>query len=97
MDVSNLSSQLSDTSASNYKVCRYTPNINVVNGVNLGDFPPNGNDGHPYNYVTVVSALLNQNFLVISAGDGNIAYGCPPDGGIIPFVNGNTWQHQPHT
>ena len=87
-----LSSILSDTSAANYKVCRYTP---------LRDAQPTAptvsNENHPYNYANVTTALVNQNFLVIRAGDGATSFICPVDDMATPFLNGNTWHHQPAT
>jgi hypothetical protein len=93
-----LSSALADTTASNFKVCRYTPERGVVNGVDKGDFPSTGNVGHPLDYAAAKAALINQNFLVISAGDGGATpYDCPADDTSTPDVNGNTWRHQPHS
>ena len=79
-----------DARADRFRVCRYTPY--------RGEHPtvPEGmtNAEHPLDYVAVEGALLNQNFLVIRAGDGTLAYDCPPDG-PSPYVNTNTWHHQP--
>jgi Tfp pilus assembly protein PilV len=54
------------------------------------------NADHPLDYVGVDTSLLNQNFLVIRAGDGATAFDCPADGSA-PFANTNTWHHQPPT
>lgn len=53
------------------------------------------NVDHPRDYLGVTESMLNQNFLVIRAGDGTSAYDCPPDDTTTPFVNTNTWHHQP--
>lgn len=92
-----ISSALSDAARGNFKVCRYTPDRGVVNNVDLGDVPTAGNVAHPLNYVSVTTSLINQNFLVISAGDGTAVFSCPADDTSTPLVNGNTWQHQPHS
>nr|WP_316639370.1 prepilin-type N-terminal cleavage/methylation domain-containing protein [uncultured Roseateles sp.] len=83
-----ISTSPADATATNYKVCRYTPT--------QSDTPPNGNLGHPLVYSNVDGALTNQNFLVIRAGDGTASFDCPADDAGTAFVNGNTWQHQPH-
>lgn len=53
------------------------------------------NADHPLDYVDVPSALTNQNFLVVRAGNDSEAYTCPADDSSTPHVNGNTWHHQP--
>jgi hypothetical protein len=62
------------------------------------------NADHPLDYgapapdtskLGVVGALTNQNFLVIRAGFGGVAFECPGDDAGTPYVNGNTWHHQP--
>lgn len=80
------SAALADVNAAHYKVCRYTPTPNHV--------PPGGNASHPLDYVDVTEPLANQNFLVISAGDGVNAFGCPGDGPNT-FINSTTYRHQP--
>ena len=77
---------LASVNPARYKVCRYTPTPNHT--------PPGGNASHPLNYVDVSGPLANQNFLVISAGDGEDPYGCPADG-PNPYLNSNTYRHQP--
>jgi hypothetical protein len=52
------------------------------------------NQDHPYDYVGVTTSLVNQNFLVIRAGDGVTAFDCPGDGPSA-YANTNTWRHQP--
>ncbi|MDP1901071.1 MAG: pilus assembly protein PilV [Rubrivivax sp.] len=81
-----ISAALADVNAARYKVCRYTPAQNHV--------PPLGNTSHPLDYVNVTGPLANQNFLVISAGDGAVAFDCPADGPSA-FINSNTYRHQP--
>lgn len=84
-----IATALTDNLATNYKVCRYTPARNHT--------PPGGNASHPLDYVNVTGALTNQNFLVISAGDGTVGtapFECPVDGPNA-LVNSNTWRHQP--
>ena len=50
---------------------------------------------HPLDYADVATSLVNKNFLVIRAGNGSTAFECPGDDTSTPFVNGNTWRHQP--
>jgi Tfp pilus assembly protein PilV len=78
----------SDVTPSRYRVCRYTPEP-------TNDAPPGGNDAHPLLYTGVAVSLTNQNFLVISAGDGTLAFGCPTDNTATPLVDGDTKLHQP--
>ena len=78
---------LSDTASSNFKVCRYTPEASHT--------PTGGNAAHPLDYTDVGGSLINQNFLVITAGSGTAAFGCPGDDTGTPLVNGNTFAHQP--
>jgi hypothetical protein len=85
---SSISTVTSDDSASAFKVCRYTPADTHT--------PAGGNAAHPLNYTDVGASLLNQNFLVISAGDGSVVFTCPDDETTTPLVNGNTFAHQPH-
>ncbi|MBK1713713.1 prepilin-type N-terminal cleavage/methylation domain-containing protein [Rubrivivax gelatinosus] len=56
------------SSADAVRVCRYTTALR-----------PTRNVDHPLDYVDVGGALTNQNFLVISAGDGSNRYACPAD------------------
>lgn len=83
----SLATALTQASLSLYKVCRYT-------SVQSPTTPGNNNAEHPLNYVAVGSPLTNQNFLVISAGDGTLPYSCPGD---VPgnLLNSTTYQHQP--
>jgi hypothetical protein len=55
-------------SADAVRVCRYTTALR-----------PTRNVDHPLDYSTVTGALTNQNFLVISAGNGSERYDCPDD------------------
>jgi len=81
-----ISSTLADATRSNFKVCRYTPTAT--------DTPPGGNASHPLDYTNVNGPLANQNFLVISAGDDTVAFGCPGEG-PSPFIDSHTYRHQP--
>lgn len=84
-----------DARADRYRVCRYTLATSEAQVV--------PNLAHPRTYVDVRTPLLNQNFLVIRAGDdvgsGGQAFTCPTDGPIDPatgnLVNSNTLLHQP--
>lgn len=80
-----------ETSPTVPRNCRYTPQT-VEPAV-----PPLKNFEHPANYAGVTEALVNQNFLVIRAGDGTVAFTCPGDDSSTPFINGNTFRHQPAT
>lgn len=53
------------------------------------------NSDHPLDYANVGEPLVNQNFLVIRAGDGTNAFECPDDNTSTTRVNTNTWHHQP--
>jgi hypothetical protein len=55
------------------------------------------NQDHPSTYAGVKEPLINQNFLVIRAGNGTAAFDCPADDTGTPLINGNTWHHQPST
>lgn len=86
-----LADDAADARADRYRVCRYTPATS--------DAQPVPNTAHPRNYVDVRIALLNQNFLVIRAGNGTTVFTCPTDGPIDPaagnLINSNTLLHQP--
>jgi Tfp pilus assembly protein PilV len=86
-----LAEDASDARADRYRVCRYTPASSDEQAVSNRD--------HPRTYIGVKTPLLNQNFLVIRAGDDTQAYGCPTDGPADPangdLVNSNTLVHQP--
>lgn len=76
-----------DDEDDSYRVCRYTP----VDG-SPTDLP---NVDHPRTYTNVTTALVNQNYLIIPAGnDAGTRYACPDDG-PSDALNTNTWQHQP--
>jgi hypothetical protein len=85
-----LATSTADASASRYRVCRYTPDPAT-------DTPSVGNVGHPLDYAAVGTALTNQNFLVIRAGDGTTPFTCPTDDTSTPLVDGDTRRHQPLT
>lgn len=88
-----LAASIADSSASAYRVCRYTSERSQA-AVGNGS-PVLRNSDHPYNYVAVSENLVNQNFLVIRAGNGTLAFDCPDDDAATPLVNGRTWHHQP--
>lgn len=75
------------TAAADERVCRYT---RLVDGA-----PSTEDADHPANYTDVTVGLVNQNFLVIRAGDGSVAFTCPGDDTTTPYINGQTWLHQP--
>lgn len=78
--------------ADRFRVCRYTRLV----GEDM--VPSTKNEDHPATYADVKTALLNQNFLVIRAGSGvadSTPFSCPGDDSSTPFVNGQTWLHQP--
>lgn len=89
----NIVATLADASLNRWRVCRYTPK--------LGHFTVPAqmrNEEHPLDYVDVRSSLINQNFLMIGAGNGVNAFTCPneSDGtGVLDFVDGDTYRHQP--
>jgi Tfp pilus assembly protein PilV len=77
-----------DNAATRYRVCRYTADHTT-------DAPAGGNEAHPLTYTAVSGSLSNQNFLVISAGDGSsAAFTCPVDN-IANLVNASTRLHLP--
>lgn len=86
----SLATSAADATDTRYRVCRYTP-VRAHTAVS-STFP---NQLHPLDYVDVSSALVQQNFLVIRAGDGTIAFSCPADDTGTPLVNSNTFDHQP--
>ena len=77
---------LADATATNYKVCRYATTQNPAAGQNAS---------HPLDYGNVSGALVNQNYVVIRAGDGTTPFGCPTDDPLTPYVDGSTWPQQP--
>jgi Tfp pilus assembly protein PilV len=88
--VTGLSLATNATDASNLRrrVCRYTK---LIAGV-----PSLANADHPAVYANVGVSLLNKNFLVIPSGNGaTTSYTCPGDDTATPYLNGQTWQHQP--
>ena len=86
---SALATSIVDVTAVSYRVCRYTPVDNA------GDVPAISNENHPLKYLNVTTSLINQNFLVIRAGNGTSAFNCPDDYAATPLINSNTWHHQP--
>jgi len=86
-----IASDIDDDDNDEYKVCRYTAYRDHRT------VPTNmSNEQHPREYVQVRNSLVNQNFLVIRAGDGDDPFSCPDDDTSTSFVNGRTWHHQPH-
>jgi len=94
----SLATSIGDSSATAFKVCRYTTLYgSAANSTLVGTGTPAlTNDDHPFTYDKVDRNLVNQNFLVIRAGDGITPYGCPDDN-TSTLVNGRTWHHQPAT
>lgn len=97
-----LSSSTSDPALGKFRVCRYTPyRSNVAVGVVVtGTTPPATmqNFDHPFEYSLVDRSFLDHNFLVIRGGDGTSAFACPADNTVTtPFINSNTFDHQPAT
>lgn len=84
-----ISATLADTDPANYKVCRYTSMLTN------STVAPSHNIDHPFVYTSVTTPLWNQNFLVISAGNGTTAFTCPGDDTSTPLVDGSTYPHQP--
>lgn len=87
----NIASSVNDDNDNRYKVCRYTT-FRSNSFVVPTDMK---NKDHPFHYVDVSSALTDQNFLVIRAGDDDDAFVCPNDDGAADNVSGATWFHQP--
>lgn len=81
-----LAASRDDADAERWRVCRYT-------STRSHEALPN--EQHPLDYDAVAGPLVNQNFLVIRAGDGTSAFDCPDDDPATEFVNGRTWHHQP--
>jgi Tfp pilus assembly protein PilV len=86
-----IAASAADTDPSHFRVCRYTPATSDAQVV--------PNRDHPRSYSAVAFPLINQNFLVIRAGDGSTAFTCPTDVPADPdsgdLVNSNTLVHQP--
>ncbi len=91
-----LATSHADVASSSFRVCRYTRyrNDDVIGTVQAETGLALTNMDHPKLYASVKQNLVNQNFLVIRAGDGTSAYDCPDDETSTP-VYGRTWQHQP--
>ena len=88
----------SEASDSLYRVCRYTRYLNddLVGTIEGETNLAFANADHPKLYASVSQNLVNQNFLIIKAGDGSVPYACPDDDSLTPLVNGRTWQHPPN-
>jgi Tfp pilus assembly protein PilV len=90
------SSTVADNDPARYKVCRYTLDDRNWMGAarpttETAEFY---NNRHPYRYLLNTTPQLNKNFLVISAGDGTAAFGCP-DEDTSTLIETNTWPHDP--
>lgn len=87
-----IASDIDDDDDDEYKVCRYTAYRDHRTA------PANmSNEQHPRIYAQVKTGLVNQNYLMIRAGDDDdTAFTCPDDDTSTSFVNGRTWHHQPH-
>lgn len=87
----SLAGTIATSTATVFRVCRYTTlrsHATAPSGI--------ANQDHPLNYASVSTALVQQNFLVIRAGDGTTAFDCPDDTDDDPLA-GRTWHHQPST
>jgi Tfp pilus assembly protein PilV len=93
-----LAPTLADATSTNYKVCRYTPDerqfLDAGQVTAAGESLAFYNSRNPYSFLRVSSPQLNKNFLVISAGDGTTAFGCPDENTSTP-IQSNTWPHEP--
>jgi hypothetical protein len=93
----SLAGSINDDHDDRFRVCRYTPYRNN-NPVGSGT-PAITNEDHPFDYSQVDRNLVNQNFLVIRAGNDSDPFDCPED--VVPtpptlnLINSNTWHHQP--
>lgn len=87
----SLAASVGTTTSTDHRVCRYTRDRahTVV--------PAIPNERHPLDYKDVKGTLTGQNYLVIRAGDGTVAFDCPADDPATSLINGNTWHHQPAT
>ena len=90
-----MAGSIDDDHDNRFRVCRYT--VAAARVLPHPAVPPLRNEDHPLNYVFVRGPLTNQNFLVIRAGDDHDPFECPADDPSSPYVNGNTWHHQPST
>jgi hypothetical protein len=84
-----VASSVADATSSSRRVCRYTTQLTDAEKDKIS------NINHPYKYVNVTGGLINQNYLVIKAGDGTTPYTCPEDDPSTPSINGNTYRHEP--
>lgn len=85
----NIASGVDDNAPDKYRVCRYTPEPNNA--------PAGGNFSNPLVYSVVTTPLFNQNYLIIRAGLGadSPPFTCPGDDDSTPYINGQTFDHQP--
>lgn len=82
----SLAASIADATSAVFRVCRYTALRSHAT------VPTIKNEQHPLDYAGVQSALTNQNFLIIKAGDDVAAFECPEG---LPPPAGRTWRHQP--
>ncbi len=82
------------TTASEYKVCRYSADYNGSGGIYTADWKALENEEHPAVYGKVTGSLARQNFLVVR---GNVS--CPTAPAVDPsagvFADYSTVQLQP--
>lgn len=104
-----VASSIADPNSAAFRVCRYTTyRTNVaVGSTDSSVDPATGqprmpvgvtlqNYDHPLIHTNVDRSFLNQSFLVIRAGNGTTAFSCPADDVVAtPFINTNTFDHQP--
>ena len=104
-DITNV---FGETAAAKLRICRYTP-YREHRAVGPNPNTQMRNDEHPLDYAGVRVSLINQNFLVIQAGDDTINFDCPDDiddpdvagdeadddPPASPYLSGRTWHHQP--
>lgn len=88
-----IATDAADPSWFHFRVCRYTTATSDAQVV------PNEDHPRSYHDVSSLQPLVNQNFLVIRAGNGLQPFGCPTDGPADPasgdLVNSNTLVQQP--
>lgn len=92
VDMPNIAETLAETAAGKFRICRYTGKLG-----HLTVPAQMTNEEHPLNYAGVRGPLINQNFLVIRAGNGSTAFDCPSGDNELgdPYLSGRTYRHQP--
>jgi Tfp pilus assembly protein PilV len=88
---------VADADATAWRVCRYEagPESTGQRGLPVTGVAPGQTLEAGAQHTDVGRALLHRNFLVIRAGDGLRAFGCPGDDPATPWLDGRTWHHQP--